>query len=252
MNNKKAKIIFFTAIAVFLVSLILLLAYLLPRTVLLPEKNKVVKNPQITVEKGEELPDNPKNFKELKKQNADIYAWISVPGTLVDYPVLQSGDDKVENFYINHGLDNKYLRSGSIYSQRLNSKDFSDPNTILYGHNMKNDSMFGSLHSYRDPEFFKTNNLIYVYTEGHILTYKIYAAYRYDNRHILNSFNFSDEKIREDYFKMTLNPITTMKNIDTETTLTKDSKILTLSTCITNDNYRYLVQGVLINDQLTK
>ena len=252
MKNKKNKIIFIISVLIFIISLSLLLLHFFPN-ILSFGKNKVeVPKPSVSGSQEDNLPENPKNFDELQKENPDIYAWITVPGTLVDYPVLQSGDDKPENFYINHGLDNEYLKSGSIYSQRLNSKDFSDPNTVLYGHNMRNDSMFGSLHSYRKAKFFKENQYIYIYTRNHVLTYKIYAAYRYDNRHILNSFDFKDEKVFAEYLEMTKNPKTTMRNIDTGVELTSESKIITLSTCITNDNYRYLVQGVLIDDQLTR
>lgn len=250
MKNKKYKVIFFTAIAIFLIAVTLLLLYLFPT---LFKEEKVVKQPEPVVQQNEEvLPENPKNFDALQKKNPNIYAWITVPGTKVDYPVLQSSKLQPENFYINHDLKDRYLFAGSIYSQKYNSKDFTDPNTILYGHNMRDDSMFGSLHEFRKKKFFNKYRYIYIYTRGHVLTYKIYAAYRYDNRHILNSFDFSDPQVVTDYFNMTLNPKTTMKNIDSTTTLTNEDRIITLSTCITNDNYRYLVQGVLIDDKRTQ
>ena len=92
---------------------------------------------------------------------------------------------------------------------------------------------------------------IYIYTPGHVLTYEICAAYRYDNRHILNSFNFKDPKVFEDYLETVKNP-KSMISRTREVELNKDSKILTLSTCIGNHDYRYLVQGVLVKDELTK
>ena len=117
---------------------------------------------------------------------------------------------------------------------------------------MRDDSMFGSLHEFRNKNFFKEHKYIYIYTRGHVLTYKIYAAYRYDNRHILNSFDFSDPDVVTDYFNMTLDPKTTMRNIDSSVSLTNEDRIITLSTCITSDAYRYLVQGVLIDDKRTQ
>ncbi len=250
MKNTKYKVAFFTSIAIFLIAVILLLLYLFPT---LFEEDKTVEQPKPVVQKQEEiLPENPKDFEALQKKNPNIYAWITVPGTKVDYPVLQSSKLQPENFYINHDLKDKYLFAGSIYSQKLNSKDFSDPNTVLYGHNMRDDSMFGSLHEFRSKKFFNKHKYIYIYTPGHVLTYKIYAAYRYDNRHILNSFNFSDPDVVTDYFNMTLDPKTTMRNIDDSVSLTNEDKIITLSTCITSDAYRYLVQGVLIDDERTQ
>ncbi len=198
-----------------------------------------------------ELPPNPIDFTALQAQNPDVYAWIQVPGTRVDYPVLRS-NDKPEDYYLNHNINEKYEFAGCIYSQMLNSDDFSDPNTILYGHNMNNGSMFASLHNFRKASFFKEHQYIYIYTPGRILTYTIYAAYRYDNRHILYSFNFKDKQVFADYLAMTKNPKSTIVNVRDEVEVTADDRIITLSTCITNDNYRYLVQGVLTNVQPTK
>ena len=133
-----------------------------------------------------------------------------------------------------------------------NSKDFSDPNTVLYGHNMLNGSMFRDLHKFRkDEKFWNENKYIYVYTPGHILTYEICAAYRYDNRHILNSFDFSDTAVFEEYLQTVRDPKSLIRRTR-QIELNKNSKILTLSTCISNPAYRYLVQGVLIKDEPTK
>jgi len=251
MKSKKSKIIFIASLCVFLISLTVLVVYMLP-TIFAPKKKETVSKPSTpSVSSQEPLPDNPKNFDELEAQNPDIYAWISVPGTAVDYPVVQSGEDKPENFYLNHGLDGKYLFAGCIYTQRLNNKDFHDPNTVLYGHNMMNGSMFGTLLDFRNVDFFNQNKYIYIYTRGHILTYQIYAAYRFDNRHLLNSFNLYDPKVFEEYLEITKNPKSLIMNIDSSVQLDVNSRIITLSTCITNDNYRYLVQGVLIDDQPT-
>ena len=83
------------------------------------------------------------------------------------------------------------------------------------------------------------------------LTFKIYAAYVYDNRHILNSFDFSNKSVLKKYQKYTLNPDSMNKNTR-KVTLNKDSKILTLSTCTNGaENTRYLVQGVLIKREQT-
>lgn len=105
------------------------------------------------------------DFGQLHEQNEDIYAWIVVPGTQVDYPLLQSETD---NYYLDYNLDHIKGYPGCIYTNQCNRKDFSDYNTVLYGHNMKNGSMFGSIHSFEDETFFDGHPYIYVYTEMNV------------------------------------------------------------------------------------
>lgn len=197
--------------------------------------------------------ENPINFDKLLEDNPDIYAWIKVPGTDVDYPVLQSGEDKDDFFYLNHDVLGNYSSAGSIYSEKQNAKDFSDPVTLIYGHNMLNGSMFASLLKFQDEKFFKKHDKIYVYLPNRKLTYKIYSAYVYDDRHILNSFNFKDITVVDEYFKFTLNPTSMTRQVRADVSLTKDDTILTLSTCTNGrSDTRYLVQGVLFADEPTR
>lgn len=188
------------------------------------------------------------NFTELWKINKDIYAWIEVPNTSVDYPLLQSETD--DSYYLSHNVYNEYALAGSIYTESLNSKDFSDPNTLIYGHNMLNGSMFASLHNFRDPDFFAENEYIYIYLPERTLTYKIFSAYEYDDRHILYSFNFNNEETYQKYLDYAQNPTSSITYNTRDLGVTTDDKIITLSTCMDNiDTSRYLVQGVLVNDE---
>ncbi|MGN0452299.1 MAG: class B sortase [Ruminococcus sp.] len=203
-------------------------------------------------EATEALPENPVNFKELRSLNPDLYAWIKIPGTAVDYPVAQSSNED-DNYYLHHNYLGNYEFAGTIYSQRHNSKYFIDRVTVLYGHNMLNGSMFASLHDFSDKEFFEENQYIYIYIDGHIFTYQIFASYDYDDRHILNSFNFSDDEVYEQYLYDCLHPHSSNALVREGAELSLEDKILTLSTCTNyNSNLRFLVQGVLIDDQRTK
>ena len=187
------------------------------------------------------------SFDELMEKNPDIYAWLYIPNTNVDYPVCQSSDGN-DDFYLDHNIYRQYQFSGTIYSQSLNKRDFSDPVTVLYGHNMLNGSMFASLHNFEDKDFFDKNNTMFVYTEDKLLTYLIYSAYTYDDRHILHSFNMNQEDALRSYQDSTLAPRTTDGNVRKKVKLDKDSKILTLSTCTNGGgSTRYLVQGVLVD-----
>lgn len=198
------------------------------------------------------LPQNPINFEELNKLNPDLYAWIRIPGTSIDNPVAQSsnGDD---NYYLHHNYLGNYEFAGTIYSQRHNTKYFIDRVTVLYGHNMLNGTMFADLHNFSNEKFFNENRTIYIYTDGHIFTYEIFAAYEYDDRHILNSFEFHEDEVYQQYLNDCLNPRYSNANVLEGLELTTEDKIITLSTCTNyNSNRRYLVQGVLINDERTQ
>ena len=202
---------------------------------------------------SEALPDNPIDFKSLKKRNPDIYAWINIPDTSVDYAVAQAGVGKDDFFYLSHNIDGNYEFRGTIYSEKQNAKDFSDSVTVLYGHNMLDGSMFADLLKFQDSSYFKKHKNIYIYTKGHKLTYDIIAAYTYDDRHILNTFDFSKEEELSKYFSSITSPPSMSFNVKENTTLNLDSKVLTLSTCTDNDSSsRYLVQGVLVKNERTK
>ena len=154
---------------------------------------------QPTEEKEEKTVEVPVDFDKLKKANPDIYAWISIPEVKVDYPILQSESDN--GYYLNHTVNGQKSAYGSIYTEDYNNKDFSDFNTLVYGHNMKNGTMFGSLKKFRDAEFFKKNRFITVYTPGRILKYEIFAAYTWDNKHILLTRNFETGYNRKSYIE---------------------------------------------------
>ena len=247
---KKQKTLFIIGAVIFLIGICALVVYI-SLFFFGNDPKPQVEEPSSSVSSQVELPDNPIDFATLKEKNTDIYAWIKIPGTSVDYPILQS-DDEPEDYYLNHDEEGKYKFAGSIYTQKLNSKAFTDPNTLIYGHNMNNGSMFASLHKFRNKEFFDNNKYMYIYTPGHILTYEIYAAYRFDNRHILYAYDFTDKEVFAEYIEMTKNPKSAIVNVREETNVTENDRIVTLSTCITSDDYRYMVQGVLINDQPTK
>ncbi len=209
--------------------------------------------PSVPAEETDSRVENPIDFASLRLENPDIYAWIYIPDTNVNYPVLQSPTD--DSFYLSHDKDGNYSEAGAIYSQLANKTDFSDPVTVLYGHNMNSGGMFATLHYFENKEFFDSHQDMYIYTDGHIYTYKVIAAYQYDNRHILNSFNFADTTVTQQYFDSVLNPNSLVMNVREGVQLSANSdKIVQLSTCTGDSNRlirRYLVTGVLVSDQQT-
>ena len=192
--------------------------------------------------------DVPVNFGKLQSVNDDIYAWINIPGTIIDYPILQSDQDDGISYYLTHNVNREDSKYGAIYTQYYNSTDFNDFNTLIYGHNMLNGTMFGTLKKYRDREYFEKNNVINIYMPGRILKYEIFAAYVFDDRHILLSFDFENEDDRQRYLDVVHSKKSLYSNFDEDITVDTDDRIITLSTCTSNDDERYLVQGVLVYD----
>ena len=203
----------------------------------------VIELPSVGLEKIE----NPIDFDTLTAQYPDVYAWIRIPGTRVDYPIVQRKGDN--GYYLNHTIDGRKKIEGSIYTEDYNSKTFEDANTVIYGHNMKNGSMFQTLHRYKDKQFMLDNSEIYIYQKDKVLKYKVFAAYVYDNRHLMLSFDFEDKKIFENYLQNVLTKKEMSSNIDTTMDVTASDRIITLSTCNNNPAQRYLVQAVLLSIQ---
>ena len=197
-----------------------------------------------------ELGDFDVDFDELNSINTDVYAWLYIPGTEVDYPVAQSIEYKEDDYYLDHNIYRQYQFSGTIYSQLKNHLDFHDPVTVLYGHNMLNGTMFATLHRFEDREFFDEYNTAFVLTKDKVLTYLIYSAYVFDDRHILNTYNFDEEGVFQEYLDSTLEPHSYSGNVREGVTLNTSNRILTLSTCTGGaSNTRYLVQGVWVDER---
>lgn len=202
----------------------------------------------------EELAENPIKFDALKEQNDDVCGWIKFDGEdiRVDNPIVRSGENEQEDFYLKRDIEKKSNAGGTIYIQKMNSVDFSDPCTVIYGHNMKNLTMFGSLKYLRKKEVFDRTQYFYIYTPGHILKYAIKSAFVYDDRHIMYSFDFSTEDGFMAFANEVSSPKSLTKNVREDVEINKDSKLVVLSTCTSASDQRYLVVGVMIEDIKTK
>lgn len=192
--------------------------------------------------------DIPVDFEKLQKSNSDIYAWITIPGTDIDYPVLQSETDN--SYYLNHSAEKTESVNGAIFSENYNSKNFDDYITVLYGHNMRDGSMFAELHDYEDKSFMKKHSDITVYLPDAILKYKIFAAYLADDKHVLLQYNQGKTADnRKAYINEIMSKRTMDASLDTTVDLDENTKILTLSTCHkAGKNHRYLVQAYLAEE----
>lgn len=201
---------------------------------------------------GYNVPEKDIDFVTLKQDtNEHIYGWITVPGTVIDYPVLQHPE--VFGYYLDHNLDHSKGYPGCIYSQLYNSTGWDDPMTVLYGHNMKDGSMFAGLHQYEDSQFFEENPYIYIYTEDKVLVYRIFAAYEYSDLDLVQLYMLGGEAAYTEYLNSIYSLDGWNNNFNPEIEVTAEDKVLTLSTCISNKpTNRYLVQGVLVAEGTQK
>lgn len=204
------------------------------------EEEEIQKEVQEEEQKEEPEEVNPIDFAYWKSVNPDVYAWISIADTNIDYPILQSETD--DSYYLEHTIDGVAGYPGSIYTEKVNAKDFSDFNTLIYGHDMKDGSMFKHLHKFEDKEFFDTHDTVKIYTETEIKTYRIYAAVIYDNRHIMYSYDNNNMADRTAFLKSLQGVAGTGSFFRDGMTIDENSKLITLSTCITGQpDKRYIV-----------
>ncbi len=185
------------------------------------------------------------DFDGLKQECEDIYAWIYVPGTEVDYPIVQHPTDTA--YYLKKDIHGKNVTAGAIFTEYYNSKDWTDYNTVIYGHNMRNGSMFASLHRFEKEDFFDEYRYVYIYTPEVLKVYEIFAAYVYSNAHLMLSFDTSTEEGFAEYLEEVFSQKGESRALfHDEVEVTPEDHIITLSTCIGSDNHRYLVQAKLV------
>lgn len=177
------------------------------------------------------------NFQELKKKNKDIVAWLYSENTEINYPIVQGKDNEEYLHKLVNGNNNK---SGTLFMDYRNKKDLTDPNTIIYGHNMKNGTMFGSLDKYKKQSYYEENKTMYILTEEKNYKIELFAGYTLPaNSNIYNVSAASNSRVEA--VKKAKSNSTFKSDIEP-----KEEKIITLSTCAYDyDEARYVVMGVL-------
>lgn len=191
--------------------------------------------------------DSPVDFKTLQERCGDIYAWLDIPGADISYPIAQSPTD--DTFYLTHSIDGKEDQNGTLYTEHAyNSRTFSDPVTIIYGHNMRSGAMFGYLQEqFSDPEWFASHEEIIVYQPERELHYRVFAAVPYGTKHILHKYRcFRDPSSMTEFLEVIYHIRKFGTNYREDCTVMQDDRILILSTCLPRSaDGRYLVLAVL-------
>lgn len=165
-----------------------------------------------------------KSLTALRQENEDVVGWIWIPDTNINYPLMQGEDN---DFYLEHTWQKKKNAVGSIFLEWQNSRDLSEFNTIVYGHNMLDDSMFSQLHDYREEGFPESHPYVYLLSDAGVWRYRVFATYKADTDSKTYQIGMQQEKTKQEYIDHALENSV----IDTGCTPAVTDRILTLSTC---------------------
>ena len=248
-NRKKAKkqqtplskavfaLVLTLAIGVFVISGLKLLSILLTYKQAEDAYERISRDASVMIpEKGYPEID----FDKLLAQNADTIGYIYAED-LCEYPIVQCSDN---DYYLHTMFDGTYNPSGTLFVDCRIPEGLEAKNCIIYGHNMKDESMFGKLYKYADPEFYEAHRIYHVYTPEHHYVYKAIAAYTA----AVDGFTYYYQFSNDDEFLSFLNMTQQSSWFASDTDLSPESKIITLSTCTgdSSDEYRNVV--ILVRD----
>ena len=182
------------------------------------------------------------NFSKIKSQNSDAVAFIKVNDTDIEYIVVKGKDN---SFYLNHNFNKEYNSAGWIFADSRNNFDGNDKNIIIYGHNMRDGSMFGKLKNTLTTTWQskKSNLIVTLVTESKTYKYKVFSTYVVEPEEYYISTNF----INNDYYIEFLNTLKNRSNNNYNEELNENDKILTLSSCVGDGKKRVVLHAKLIN-----
>ena len=178
------------------------------------------------------------NFDLLREMNANVVGWLYSEGTPINYPVVQSTDNA---YYLNRLYNDQTNSAGAIFMDALNSPNLTDANTVIYGHNMKNGSMFKSLQYYESAYYYNQHPVMYYFTPEHSYKIDVFAGYITPYNSEAYTICFDSAATYQGY----LDRIRINSDVNTtdRVQVTTDDNIITLVTCSYSSSVRYVVQG---------
>lgn len=180
------------------------------------------------------------DWDSLLKQYPDIVGWIYLPDTVLNYPVAQYDDN---SYYLNRQLNGSYNSSGTLFVEVLNQKDFSDPNTIIYGHHMNDGSMFTKLIDYSYQSFYDEHPVMYLNTPKYNYRIEVFAGYVTKADSDTYRISFVDD----DDFNKWVAEVKAQSKFECDVEVNPGDKIVTMSTCTYEyDDARFVLQGKLV------
>ena len=178
------------------------------------------------------------NLKGLQAKYPDIKGWIFFENEDISYPVLKGENNDT---YLRTTYDGKKANAGSIFIEEDNRDDFMDTHTIIYGHNMKNLSMFGKLNYYkRDESYYESHKYFQIFRENEILRYQIFS---YQDVHVSN-YIFQEKHFSA---RALANRLISTSQVNAGLDIKDGDRIITLSTCTSDDDHRFIVSAVLVD-----
>ena len=180
------------------------------------------------------------DFASLKSVNDDVVGWIYVEAVPdINYPIVHGKDNET---YLHRTYEKNYNFAGTIFVDYENKGDFSDCNTIVYGHNMKNGSMFAQLKKFtQDEETYKKSKYFWIYTPDLIYQYRIFSAAVVNKVGLTYQVTFTEDEFNQFVNQAFANSV--VDNTDVE--VTREDRVVTLSTCTGDDSTRFVVMGRL-------
>lgn len=179
------------------------------------------------------------HISSLKKENPDTVAWLSVDGTSINYPIVQTKDNE---YYLNHGFDKQYRKSGWTFMDFRNHTSMNDQNTIFYGHNLLNKTSFGSVSNiFTDSWYQESNHTIFLLTGSYQYLYRVFSVYYIDPE-----VYYLQTNMPEDSYLKFLNTLKGRSLFFFDENVSIDDKIITLSTCTEDNQGRKVVHAKLI------
>lgn len=178
------------------------------------------------------------DFKKLKSENSDVVAYIKVNNTNIEYPIVKTSNN---NFYLNHSFDKSKNSRGWIFADYKNKFDNTDKNIVIYGHNMRDGSMFGSLKNILNEEWYnntKNMNITFLTENGNYI-YKVFSIYKIESEDYYIKTDFSTDNEYQKFLNIIKER--SIKNFDVK--VKASDKILTLSTCANNNKYRVVLHA---------
>ena len=176
----------------------------------------------------------------LRAVNKDVAGWISIPGTIVSYPLIQGANNQ---YYLRRNWKKQSITSGSIFMDAECSRDLTDFHTIIYGHRMRNETMFGTLKYYSRKSYWQAHPSVYIVLEDAIYRYDIFAAHEVAVTSIIYRLDLETNHLEEEFLQY----CTGHSSLKTGLIPGAGDRILTLSTCTStsSDTSRWVVHGVL-------